>query len=136
MEKNQEKIIGKIVHNILSIEWMRYNMFSTNDIYRNVPMLVFRLEESAPMENLKKLESCVRNFKGEKRWQLFQDPLSKKGNYLLTISIIKDIRVECYKKNIIYNEKEYLGDENYKICCRQAVQDIPLLAEHIIKCFK
>lgn len=136
MEQNIEKIIGKTIHNILSVEWMRYNMFSTNDIYKNIPMLVFRVNETNSKEQLIKLEKCISDFKGTISWKLFKDPLSKKGNYLLTIAIIETVRKECRKKNFTYNAIEYLGEEMYKLYCEQAVQDIPLLAEYISNCFK
>lgn len=136
MEKNIEKTIGRTIHNILSVEWMRYNMFSTNDIYKNIPMLVFRVNETNSKEQLIKLEKCISDFKGTISWKLFKDPLSKKGNYLLTIAIIETVREECRKKIFMYNEREYFGEEIYKLYCEQAVQDIPFLAEHISNCFK
>lgn len=136
MEQNIEKTIGKTIHNILSVEWMRYNMFSTNDIYKNIPMLVFRVNETNSKEQLIKLEKCISDFKGTISWKLFRDPLSKNGNYLLTIAIIETVREECHKKIFMYNEREYFGEETYKLYCEQAVQDIPFLAEHISNYFK
>lgn len=32
MEQSKEKIIGKIIYNKLSVEGMRYNMYSSDDI--------------------------------------------------------------------------------------------------------
>lgn len=133
MEQNKETIIGKIISNKLPVEWMRYNMYLTDDIYRNIPMLVFRLGKSSMNEHVKELEKCVNGFQGINSWKVFRDPLSRKGNYLLTIAIIESIRKECYEKGTEYNEKKYLGDERYKSYCEQAILDIPLLAEHIEK---
>lgn len=135
MKQDDEKIVGKIIHNRLSIEWMRYNMFSLNNIYKNIPMLVFRVNKTSENEQLKRLEECVASFQGKNSWKLFKDPLSVKGNYLLTIAIIENIRKECREKHLIYNEKEYFGDDMYKSYCERAIQDIPFLAEHIDKCF-
>lgn len=135
MEQNTEKIIGKIIYNKLPIEWMRYNMFSIDDIFRNIPMLVFRLSKSNMNDRVKELEKCVEGFQGNISWKVFKDPLSRKGNYLLTIAIMESIRKECYEKETDYNEKEYLGDTRYRLYCEQAILDIPLLAGHIDKNF-
>ena len=136
MNRDEEKVIGKIIHNRLPVEWMRYNMFSSNNIYKNIPVLVFRINESDMGDQLKKLEVSVESFEGKNTWKVFKDPLSGKGNYLLTLALMENFRKECHEKNIVYNEKEYLGNERYKLCCERAIQDIPLLAEHIKKCFE
>ena len=110
-------------------------MYSSDDIYKNIPMLVFRLSNSSMNERVKELEKCVDGFQGINSWKVFRDPLSRKGNYLLTIAIIESIRKECYEKGTDYDEKEYLGDRRYRLYCEQAILDIPLLAEHIKRIF-
>lgn len=131
MEWNEEKIIGKIIHNRFPIEWMRYNMFYSENIYRNIPLLVFRLREEELGKQLEGLQNCIASFKGETEWKVFKDPLSQKGNYLLTLAIMEDFRRKCHEKGMDYNEQEFLGSEKYKSCCEEAVHDIPLLAKHI-----
>ena len=131
MNQDEEKIIGKIIHDRLPVEWMRYNMFSSDNIYKNIPILVFRLNESDMDDQVKKLEDSVESFEGKNKWKVFKDPLSRKGNYLLTLALMENFRKECYEKNVVYNEKQYLGNDRYKLYCEQAIQDIPLLAEHI-----
>lgn len=131
MEQNAEKIIGKIIYNYFSVEWIRFNMYLSENIYTNIPVLVFRLREDVVKEQVKELKECVANFEGEMKWKVFKNPLSKTGNYLLTIAIMEEIRKECYEKGIIYNERKILGIEKYKLYCERAVHDIPLLAKHI-----
>ena len=132
MYQNEEIIIGKIISERFSIEWMRYNMFISNNIYQSIPMLVFRLNDEKDMEEqIIKLKTCVESFEGKNLWTVFKDPLSRRGNYILTLKSIENIREECKKKGSIYNIKEYLGMEKFKLCCEEAIQDIPFLAEHI-----
>lgn len=95
MEQNIEKIIGTIICNKLPVEWMRYNMFSSKDIYINIPILVFRLSKSDSNERVIEPGRCVESFQGQNSWKVFKDPLY----------------------------------------CEQAIEDIPLLAEHINKHF-
>lgn len=107
MNQDKEKVIGKIIHDRLPVEWMRYNMFSSNNMYKNIPILVFRLKESNKDGQMKKLEVCVESFEGKNTWKVFKDPLSRKENYLLTFAQMENFRKECYEKNVVYNEQEY-----------------------------
>lgn len=135
MEQNLETIIGKIIQNKLPVEWMRFNMFLFDDIYRNIPMLVFRVHEQKIDTQIEELKNCVADFQCKCEWKVFRDPLSNKGNYLLTLAIMEAIHKVYSKKRDSYNVREYLGIEIYNSYCEQAVQDIPMLAEHIGKCF-
>jgi len=130
---NNETCIGKILHSKLPIEWMRFNMYIEADKYRNIPMLVFRVHESCPDSLIEKLKNCVNNFKGKQNWNVFKDPLSGKGNYLLSISELEDLYKQCYVRQIQYNQIDFFGIDKYKRYCDCAIQDIPMLAKHIAK---
>ena len=62
---------------------------------------------------------------------MFKDPLSRRGNYLLTISKLEMMHESYYNGDIEYDQKKYFGIENYKKYCECAIEDIPLLARHI-----
>lgn len=134
MDKSYETAIGKKICSILSIEWIRFNMFNLNNIYYNIPMLVFRLNYQD--ENMEKLKECIDAFEGNEKWNIFIDPFSRKGNHILSIEIVREIYQEGYGKGILYNEKEYLGEKRYEVYCERAIQDIPLLLECINNCFE
>lgn len=57
--QNKGKCIGKLIHNRIPIEWMRYNMYIKDDRYRNIPMLVFRVQDSCPENLIDNLKECV-----------------------------------------------------------------------------
>lgn len=128
---NNEKCIGKILHSKLPIEWMRFNMYIETDKYRNIPMLVFRIQESCPENLIDNLKNSVDNFEGSVNWKVFKDPLSRNGNYLLTVSELEDLHRKCYAGQVQYNQKDYFGVEYFKKYCDDAIQDIPMLAKHI-----
>lgn len=130
-----EVCIAKILIKEIPIEWMRLGMFHFDDIYRNIPMLVFRIDKSCKPELIDELKKGVDNFKGKVEWTVFKDPLSKRGNYLLTISAMEKIHNECVGNVENYNQKQYFGEEKFRLYCEQAVADIPLLAKHIEKLF-
>ena len=130
MNKN-ETCIGKIIYSKLHIEWMRYNMYIEDDRYRNIPMLVFRLQESCPENLVDTLKECVDNFKGKISWKVFRNPMTRKANYLLSISGLEDLYMQSYLEQIQYNQIEYFGIERYKKFCDDAILGIPMLAKHI-----
>ena len=129
IDKTYETAIGKKICSILPVEWMRFNMFHSNDVYYNIPMLVFRTNCSDG--NMVKLQKSLDMFEGNEKWSVFIDPYSRKGNYILSIEIVKEIYREGHRKGILFNEREYLGEECYKMHCEHAIEDIPPLLNHI-----
>lgn len=133
MDKSYETAIGKKICSILPVEWIRFNMFNLSNIYYNIPMLVFRLNYQDG--NIEKLQKCLDTFEGNEKWNIFIDPFSRKGNHILSIEIVREIYQEGYRKGILYNEREYLGEKHYKLYCERAIQDIPLLLDYINNSF-
>lgn len=131
MKESNENCIGRLIDSIFPIEWMRYSMYFDEDRYRNIPMLAFRIQDSCPTKAMESLKKCVEEFDGNLNWKLFKDPLSKKGNYLLTISELEILHKECYAGRVKYNQKVFFGSEKYIKYCDEAIQDIPKLAKHI-----
>jgi len=133
MQENYDKYIGEIIHSRIPIEWIRFNMYITSDIYKSIPMLVFRVKSFCPENMIKNLKYCIDNFCGKERWTMFKDPLSRKGNYIITISELEKLHWKCYLGQIQYNQKKYFGIDSYKRHCECAIQDIPMLAKNIEK---
>ena len=128
---NFETCVGEILGEKLPIEWIRYNMYIEADKYRNIPILVFRLQKTCPEERLESLKKCIDNFKGKAKWRMFKNPLSKNENYLITISELENLYRMFSAGQTQFNQKEYFGICNYKNYCEYAIQDIPMLAKHI-----
>lgn len=128
-----EKCVANVLTNKIQIEWMRYSMFHFQRKYNNIPMLVFRVRETSSEDAIERLKNCIAGFKGNIEWKVFKDPLSRNGNYLLTLSCLEKIRREYKEKREEYNEEYYFGVEKYRRYCDGAIQDIPLLAEYIDK---
>ena len=130
MNKN-ETCIGKIIYSKLHIEWMRYNMYIESDKYRNIPMLVFRVQESCPENLVDTLKECIDSFEGKICWKLFENPMTRKTNYVLSISELEDLYKQSCSEQIQYNQIDYFGAEKYKKFCDDAILEIPMLAKHI-----
>lgn len=131
MEKAIEKSIGQIIHKNIPIEWMRYNMFSVDNIYKNIPILVFRYGKECSDESKQKLMNAVLTFEGREKWSIFRHPSTRKDNYILSIALMESIMKRAFNSKGSCSPDEILGLDVYKKCCENAVSDIPQLAEHI-----
>lgn len=131
MEEKNEKCIGKLICSRIPVEWMRFNMYIEDDRYRNIPMLVFRVQDNCSQNIIDSLKKSVDTFKGNLNWKLFKHPLSRKGNYLITISELEELYIRCYAEQIPFSQVDFWGEELYKKYCDDAIQDIPMLAKHI-----
>lgn len=60
-----ETCIAHILKRKIPIEWIRYNMFLQNNIYKNIPVLVFRVDETCNPELIENLKKCVSDFQGK-----------------------------------------------------------------------
>lgn len=127
--KENETSIGKKLKEVLPIEWMRYNMFNMEEPYRNIPFLTFRLKKKD--ETFDELKMAVEEFRGNEEWEIFKDPFSKKGNYILSLSILKQLYEKRAITDDFINEKSYFGELEYKKLCDNALEDIPELLKHI-----
>ena len=131
MDKEYETMIGKVICDILHVEWMRFTMFHTEDRYLSIPMLVFRIKKND--ENWYKLLECIDNFEGNAKWVIFQHPFTKKINYILSIDALRKFYLETTEIKCF--QMDYFEEEPYKMYCDNAIQDIPLLADYIMKTF-
>ncbi len=129
MDNSYEIAIGKKICDILPVEWIKFNMFNTNDIFNTIPMLVFRVNYLD--ENMDRLKKCINLFKGRESWKIFRNPLSRNNNFILSIEVVEKILLKSCEDNKLYNERDYLGDEEYEMKCINAIQDIPFLSEAI-----
>ena len=128
---NAQKSVAKVICKKIPVDWIRFDMYFQDDIYRTIPMLVFRVKESCSENMILELIKCVEAFEGKVKWKMFRDPLSKSGNFVLTIAKMEDLHNKCNKGQIDYNQKLYFGITTYNKYCECAIEDIPLLAEYI-----
>lgn len=130
MEKENESRIGKLIHDELPIEWMRYKMFHIEDRFMFIPFLVFRFEEYYEKKDIEKLCECIEQFEGKQKWKLFRYFWTRRDNYLLTLDVAYKKMAQCYKEGRDYKEKEEFKN-CYKQLCEEAIEDVPKLAEHL-----
>lgn len=125
-----ETAIGKLLNDNFKMEWMRFNMFNVEDIYYNIPMLVFRVENEYD-ENIWELKEYVENINTINLWTIFRFPFSKKKNYILTLDIVRKIYINQFENKFDFDLQEILGKEKYEKLCEEAIADIPLLYSNI-----
>ena len=136
MLQDYEKSIAEIILKLFPIEWMRYKMYVSENIYRNIPMLVFRLKNTFSIEAFNEFRHWIALYDGITQWKVFGDPLSKKDNYILSLAILEKLRQQCQFDRRKYNEKEMLGEVQYKKYCEKGVEDIPNLVVYLKNIYK
>ncbi|WP_143405005.1 hypothetical protein [Eubacterium uniforme] len=130
IEKFYETAIGKLLNDYYKIEWMRFNMFNLEDIYYNIPMLIFRVEKDYD-ECICKLKEYVENIQTINSWTIFRFPYSKNKNYILTLDMVRNIYMNQFEKQFNLDLQQILGKEKYEKLCKEAITDIPLLYSSI-----
>ena len=108
-------------------------MYTESNKYRNIPMLVFRVQESCPENLVDTLKECIDSFEGKISWKVFENPMTRKTNYVLSISELEDLYKQSCSEQIQYNQIDYFGAEKYKKFCDDAILEIPMLAKHIAR---
>ena len=93
------------------------------------------MQESCPENLVDTLKKCIDNFEGKICWKVFKNPMTRKTNYLLSISELEDFYMQSYLEQIQCNQIDYFGAERYKKFCDDAIVDIPMLAKHIAETF-
>ncbi|MDA1477497.1 hypothetical protein [Bacillus changyiensis] len=119
------------------IKQMRHGMYDEEDIYYQIPKLVFRFEENADQKNYVELKKCIESFKGNLEWTLFQSFIAKKvKNYVIAPKKIFEMQKQLFEQNRRSTEKDYFTEEEYRFLCEKGIEDIPDLTKHIKSVFK
>ena len=132
MNQEYERIIGRILENLLSIEWMRNPMFFVDNRYWSIPSLVFRVNEEN--EIFFELKSKIEQFKGKMGWKIISHPLKHHTNYILSIKEMESFFRQ--EREDFVSQEVFFGEEVYRDLCDKAIDDIPLLAEYLREQFK
>jgi len=133
MTKNNETIIGNIIRNLFQIEQANYKMYHSDDIYYRIPRFTFRLMGESKLSYYTRISESIDSFHGRIKWVLYKYSLSRNDNYAIAPYCVFDIDNEYYSRGVLVIEKDLFTVEEYRKICEDAVNDIPNLAEHILK---
>lgn len=130
MDNNQDysKLIAQILRKKFPFEQAKLNMYLDNDIYNRIPNLIFRLQETSKYSEIK---ACIESFHGILQWTLYKYEFSRKDNYVIAPLILYEIEKNYINKAQNTNEREVIPEDDYESICKNAIKDIPKLAEHI-----
>ena len=129
--KNDERLVAYILESKISLEWIRYNMYDSDDIYRNIPILVFRFDETCNESISERLNKVITSFSGIEKWCIFRHPVTRKETYILSIEQWRDILFTRDKMLLEKKIELFKKSDEYRKCCKGAIEDIPLLAKYI-----
>ena len=130
MSKNNEMIIANLFKEKFPIEWMRYKMYFSEDIYRSIPYLLYRYKNGYDQIYQKELLKYVEKFEGKQKWTTFHPYYIKNKNYILTLKVVYEKMEECKREGRLYNEKKEFGNKLNRLC-EEAIDDIPDLEKYL-----
>lgn len=135
--KNKEEVLAPelmayTLAKLGSYEWNRTEMYNPNRIYEKPAGFYFRFHNADQL--YEQLKHCIQHFKGNLEWTIYVSPLTKNQNYVIEPADVHHAKqTEAYQVNL---ELEEVLQDSYKEICEQAIQDIPLLCNHIEQWFE
>lgn len=133
--KDHSLLIFKTLQKHFCFEQARCEMYVAQDIYYEIPRLVFRLKED-DNEKYTEIKDCIERFNGNLKWTVYRSPYSRKGNHILGPNILFETELQLSQKQIPIKVEDFIPREVAKYTCERAIEDIPRLAEHIHTCFE
>ena len=134
--KGKEYLIGDYFRKNFEMEQIRGNMYFPNNIYHNIPALVFRFSKSYGDEIYNELKICVETFKGKLAWTIFPGFACKRIiNYLMVPEAEFERERNNFENQKLIPVKEYYSEEAYKNLCDSAIEDIEGLYAHLTNNF-
>ena len=136
METAIETAIGKYLNENFPTKQVRYNMYKTEDIYSEIPQLIFRFDDDeSPYYNA--FSEALKTFNGNLKWVIYKGFYGRKvHNYSLVPQEVYDMQKFMYENELMMSPKEYFPEPVYRELCEKAISDIPLLLEHLKANFK
>ena len=134
-KQNYSLLIANVLTKRFSFDFARLSMYHHDDIYFRIPRLIFRLK-SVDINKYGEIKDCVETFNGNLKWTLYKSLFSRKNNYIIAPFIVYEIERDHFLKGTSIEEEEIISTNDYKNICDKAIEDIPNLADHIIKYFK
>lgn len=126
MTRDDSTCIADYFKEKFPIAQLRYKMYDKDDIYRDIPELVFRFSDSTSEDLYTELKICVESFKGKLNWTIYKGFYNKKyKNYSMVPEEYYLKEKQLYENNEFLNAKECFTESKYKEICEKAVEDIP-----------
>jgi len=133
---SNEKILAEYFWKNYPIEQMKGSMYRKDDIYFQMPMLIFRFSTKLDEKIYDELKECIESFEGHLKWTEFKNFIGRRiwNHFIAPISYYEKSKY-AFENDVIMSDREYFSDEEYRKLCEKGIEDIPLLFEHIKKNF-
>ncbi|MBU5353372.1 hypothetical protein ACN9MH_05130 [Paenibacillus silvae] len=127
-----EELMAYTLAKLGSYEWNRTEMYNPNRIYEHPAGFYFRFHNADQV--YEQLKPCIEQYKGSLKWTIHVSPTSKNKNYVIEPADVYHAKqTEIYQANL---ELEEVLQASYKEICELAIQDIPLLCNHVEQWFE
>jgi len=133
---SNETVIANYFCKNYPIEQIRYDMYIENNIYHEIPNLMFRFSTKLDDGIYDELRECIESFKGQLKWTEFKCFFSKRiwNHSIVPMEYYEKVKY-TFENDVFIADKEYFSEEKYKELCEKGIADIPLLFDHIKRNF-
>lgn len=137
MNVNTDTCIADYFYKHFPMKQLVRQMYSKNNVYSQIPELIFRFSDLLSDEIYIDLKHCVDSFSGNLKWTIFENFYGKKTrNYSLVPGKLYLMNKQLYEENQVMGADKYFAAKEYKEICEKSVADIPALCEYIQQNFR
>lgn len=127
-----EELMAYTLAKLGSYAWSRTEMYKPNRMYERPAGFYFRFHNADQV--YEQLKPCIEEFKGNLKWIIHVSPVTRHQNYVVEPAVVYYAKqTETYQVNM---ELRDVLQASYNDVCELAIQDIPLLCNHIEQWFE
>ncbi|WP_435924028.1 hypothetical protein [Paenibacillus sp. DYY-L-2] len=126
-EINRDQRMAYTISKLGTFDWVRFNMYSEDDIYKTTPGFYFRFSNGGNLYN--KLKECIKEYEGKLSWSMYMSRDTKHQNYIIEPSEV--CVAKSTKEYYEYYDVRRILKERYGYICETAIEDIEPLCNHI-----
>ena len=119
--------LGEIISSHYNLRQMRQPMYSSDDVYFNIPFLSFILLDPCDQHALNSISSALESYIGLCKWCIYKEAMSRKDVYVISVKELYDYDSVTSQNKKSISARDFLGETVYRSLCEKAVADMEAL---------
>lgn len=131
-EVGNDNLLAYTIGRIKPIEWVKLTMYLLHSLSTHPPVFAWRFSDG-DVGTYAKVKECINTFEGNIKWKMYKaSELSSEARKNYCIEPMRFF--EIHKKEGFGKLEEILGTRYIEVC-NKAIEDVPLLCNHIEQTF-
>lgn len=123
--------LGEIISSHYNLRQMRQPMYSSDDVYFNIPFLSFILWDPCDQHALNSIRSALESYVGLCKWCLYKEAMSRKDVHVISVKELYDYDSFTSQNKKSISARDFLGETEYRSLCEKAVADMEELCNWV-----